>query len=477
MKIKGLKLTLVSALATLCVTACSADLVFAQGWMAVPTFSNEEVAAPAMLPMLSAPQNTNNGILLVAGTPDFPVNDYSNMSNTPNGAISRPAIPATPLPSFPARPRTANGVAPGKVAPSKISQNSAYENFAGENFTGAIEDNPSLALSQGESAEWSENSYGENYVDNTYENTLKNAAAYYPASCAEGGEIVWSEDVEGFMACGGYEEASSLWNLRLGRIGNLSLNVGATGFTNQFDLGQNSNFGFAEGFNWAMPITPQGFISGQVGFRAVQTNLTGSTFSTGHRQQTYITAGVFLRNDCSRFQAGIVYDWYQDEFHRNIKMEQLRSEVSLRMPGQYEFGFQGAHNISGENTSVMQIGAATLTVTAEPLDCYSLFIRKNLMFGGIGAVSLGSTNHGGGLLGLKYEIPISDRFYINSQTMMYIPKEGKGVGGQARESWGIGIDLVWTLKRSAMSRQTQMSRPMFDVADSTNFIPYVSNVN
>jgi len=51
-----------------------------------------------------------------------------------------------------------------------------------------------------------------------------------------------------------------------------------------------------------------------------------------------------------------------------------------------------------------------------------------------------------------------------------IPSEGTSVTGQARESWNMGISLVWYPGRSAQCIMQSPYRPLLPVADNGSFI-------
>ncbi|MGL4941593.1 MAG: DUF6666 family protein [Thermoguttaceae bacterium] len=455
------------------VVTCAAG-VFASGgeWTAVAgtpvsglssevIVGNVETQRPARPRAIPSPQVGRGPILLAAGAPDPALDE--RLEPTGSG-LTRP--PRDFSPDTPARPVTTPRIVRETVVPEKVPHLAPPQ--SGRTTTLPVE-------AESPTSKWlpAGSSIVNDVADETENAQWENVASYYPSELCED-EIIADGWCDGFMPCEmSCGPEGSIWDMGFSRLGNLSINVGVTGFQGAIDFGQNSNFGFAEGFNWSMPITPQQFISGQVGYRATQTNLTGTAFGSGSRNQHAITAGVFLRNHFSRFQAGIVYDWMQEDFYSHIRMEQLRMELSVRTLGQYEFGFLGAKAMSSGNNVMLPFAPEAPEIEFKPLDYYTLFIRKNMVCGGIGTLSGGTTNLGGGIFGAKYEIPISDRFYINSQVLMYIPKEGRGIGGQAKESWGVGIDLVWTLGRGAMSRQCNMSRPMFDVVDSTTLIPSI----
>lgn len=261
---------------------------------------------------------------------------------------------------------------------------------------------------------------------------------------------------------------------------NLSIHLGATGFKNQTDLGRNGNFGFMEGFNATYPLTPHATVCGQFGFKALQTDLTGSPERRGSRAQYFITAGVFRRGQCWPIQGGIAYDWYQDNYAGNVKLEQIRTEISWRTASQrYEFGFNGGFGTTKASNSWTRTHFPTAPESNDSYlaaACYyTVFARKNLMCGGIGQFDLGATEYGDVLLGGKFEIPINDNLEMKTGFQMLIPSEGNARGGQEKESWNLGIEFVYRFRGGGLCKLQNPFRPLFDVADNGSFLPRVSS--
>ncbi|HBT78475.1 MAG TPA: hypothetical protein DEB39_16460 [Planctomycetaceae bacterium] len=258
-------------------------------------------------------------------------------------------------------------------------------------------------------------------------------------------------------------------------LDNLSINLGVTGFKNQIDLGQGGNFGFAEGFNWAAPITPLSTVSGQFGFRSQQTTFTGSEKNASSRTQYYITAGIFRRGEHTRFQGGIAYDWFQDNDADKVKLEQLRTELSYRTRGPYEFGFLGGIGVNKvHNRWVERYFRRDHREPYLAAACYySFFGRKNFACGGTGMIDFGFTEYGDSLLGGKFELPINDKLEMKTGFTLMIPKAGGLDRDREKESWNLGIAFIYHFRGGAFYKQQNPFRPMFDVADPGSFFPRI----
>ena len=123
--------------------------------------------------------------------------------------------------------------------------------------------------------------------------------------------------------------------------GNLELFAGVQGFTGPANQSAGGgSFGFNEGLNWGMPIPLFGCLGGQVGFRATQSNLSGSDASDDTRRQAFVTAGLFRRVDVG-LQGGVVVDWLSDGWYRDVDLVNLRMELSWMIDGTHELGFWG----------------------------------------------------------------------------------------------------------------------------------------
>ena len=123
--------------------------------------------------------------------------------------------------------------------------------------------------------------------------------------------------------------------------GNLELFAGVQGFTGPANQSAGGgSFGFNEGLNWGMPIPLFGCLGGQIGFRATQSNLSGSDASDDTRRQAFVTAGLFRRVDVG-LQGGVVVDWLSDGWYRDVDLVNLRMELSWMIDGTHELGFWG----------------------------------------------------------------------------------------------------------------------------------------
>ena len=252
--------------------------------------------------------------------------------------------------------------------------------------------------------------------------------------------------------------------------GNLELTAGVQGFTGPANQAAGGgSFGFNEGLNWGMPIPLLGCMSGQVGFRATQSNLSGTEASDDTRRQAFVTAGLFRRVDVG-LQGGAVIDWLSDGWHRDLDLVNVRTELSWMIDGTHELGFWGA---MGTKSSSDQ-EADQRTIEWETTDLYAVFYRYN--FGacepGDARLFAGTSGQGDGLVGVDVRLPLSATWALESNFAYLIPNEGDAVNFEAdhvQESWNIGMNLVWYPGRG-LGRGDSYSRPLFRVADNGVFM-------
>lgn len=253
----------------------------------------------------------------------------------------------------------------------------------------------------------------------------------------------------------------------LPRFKELTFWGGVHGFTSprdyDFDRSE-SNFGFQEGINISgrAPLVgllfPQ--LSYQLGYQAVQSQLSGTTTSTTDRSQQFATAGVFRRVPTG-MQFGVVWDLMHDDKDVDTELNQVRYEISLKSPAGREFGFWGANPTSDDLVTVGNESALYQTV-----DQYALFYRWNCGRGYEYRLWGGGTGDGEGLFGGEFYAALNDRWSLQTGFNYMIPEQDPGPAAVAEEGWNIGINLVWHMGYRAKQGFNSPFRPLFGVADN-----------
>ncbi len=252
--------------------------------------------------------------------------------------------------------------------------------------------------------------------------------------------------------------------------GNLELFAGVQGFTGPANNpAGGGSFGFNEGLNWGVPIPIFGCMGGQIGFRATQSNLSGSDLSDETRTQAFVTGGLFRRVDVG-LQGGVVVDWLSDGWYRDVDLVNLRAELSWVFDSTHEVGFWGAFGTKDSQDSAEN----EQEISWETTDLYAFFYRYN--FGGCNEgdarLFAGWSGQGDGLIGADARLPLGNAWALETNFAYLIPSEGDGTGfdaGHVQESWNVGINVVWFPGRRWVQGESYY-RPLFRVADNGVFM-------
>jgi hypothetical protein len=268
------------------------------------------------------------------------------------------------------------------------------------------------------------------------------------------------------VACPNCGNATRYVPCRATTIEHAQLFAGPQGFKGPRDFGLNGNFGFHEGFNLSGPFgfMPCHDIGYQVGFQALQSNLSGTAFSADVRNQYFVTAGLFTNNKVG-LNFGAVWDYFHDDYNvfgrsNQIDLNQVRGQVSFRNVLGHEFGTWVA-------VGTDQVDEKRSDWT--PVDQYTLFYRWRFEQGANVRFWGGLSGHGDGIIGSDFWLPVSDTFALAANWNYLIPEQGNGPAGAAAESWNIALNLVWHLHGTARSAAGAPYLPMFNVANNGYF--------
>lgn len=249
----------------------------------------------------------------------------------------------------------------------------------------------------------------------------------------------------------------------------LAVITGVHSFKGPLDRGQNGNFGFDIGVNFAGALWHDREIGYQVGGRGVFSNYSGSdTFLTSEdgRDQAFLTAGFFQRAWHGQgFQWGVVFDWYQDNYYVNNNFRQIRTEMSYLWCNGHELGFWGAFGIKNDESDENDLDEI-YTVT----DLYAFYWRKNLASGAQGRLWGGFTGQQDGLFGGDIRVPLSNRVDLMGNFNYLIPEQSSGSEGLGEEGWGLGANLVFYPGRSFCGVHNGLYRALLPVADNSVFM-------
>jgi len=248
---------------------------------------------------------------------------------------------------------------------------------------------------------------------------------------------------------------------------NAQVFVGVHGFKGPLDEGQSSNFGFQEGFNLAGPI-PCSFVPNlgfQIGYQAVQSQLSGTVFDNNIRDQDFFTFG-FFRRDPLGCQWGIVWDFLDDDYRGKQNLSQIRLEGALANCDGNEFGLWTALHTNDD----YYVNGSSQTQRIKAVDQFAGFYRWRIRDSANLRVWAGLTSDGEGLLGSDTTVPMTDCLALRGSFNYLIPKHRSPPLGATQEEWNVGLNFVWYI--GGKSRYTEFCspyRPMFDVADNGTF--------
>jgi hypothetical protein len=240
---------------------------------------------------------------------------------------------------------------------------------------------------------------------------------------------------------------------------------GVQGFKGPVDQGQNGNFGFHTGFNLGGMLRPHTGLAYQFGAQFVHSNLSGDNVmgnDSDDRMQYFMTTGLFHRAVCGGLQGGAVLDLLYDDYYVNMRLSQIRAELSYVGPRGREIGFMLAASTRDDLETIFG-----QTEVWEATDQYAFFYRRTFESGGFYRLWAGFTGSSDGLVGGDAEVPLSDCFALQTNFNYLIPDEGSGTGA-SEEAWGLGINLVWYPGHTASCRS--LTRPLFNVADNASFL-------
>ncbi|TWU48375.1 hypothetical protein Poly59_52220 [Rubripirellula reticaptiva] len=234
-----------------------------------------------------------------------------------------------------------------------------------------------------------------------------------------------------------------------------------------------SSFGFYEGINEGRSLKKWlGWdMAAQLGFRATQSNLSGSEFSNSQRSQVFVTGGLFRRVDYG-LQYGAVFDYMDDDWWFNGNLTQIRGELSWKTKECHSFGFQFMSGLGDDSskTEVTSSAGALInsTINFEPLDQYRLFYRRLLAGSGDWSAFGGWTDNGDTILGANMNLPLRQKLVLATGVTYLAPAEGDNNLGNREEGWNISMGLVY--RPGGPTGCGRYCRPLFDVADNGTFM-------
>ncbi|MDX1930252.1 MAG: DUF6666 family protein [Pirellulaceae bacterium] len=232
------------------------------------------------------------------------------------------------------------------------------------------------------------------------------------------------------------------------------------------------SFGFQQGINFGtqVPSLLCGQMGSQIGVRFIQSQLDGSAAAPDHRQQLFLTTGLFRRVDYG-VQGGLVVDYLHDDWIYQADLLQLRGELSYLLSPCHELGFRFTDSQQIDDTTYRLRGSSVTTaIRLSSLNTYRGFYRFRFSEQARGQAELhaGWTQDSGAILGVTLNTPLQNQIGLTTTgTYLMPPKDASP--SFASEGWNLGLALVWTPGRK-FGLARDYYRPLFDVADNGSLI-------
>jgi hypothetical protein len=243
---------------------------------------------------------------------------------------------------------------------------------------------------------------------------------------------------------------------------NFTVFGGLHGFAGPPDEKQGSNFGFQEGFNWAVPLFESLGIAHQTGVSAAQSDLSGGSGFLSHRNQFFLTSGFYHRPlNGTGFQIGGCLDYMHDDWYVKMDLAQLRAEASW-VGKVHEVGFMGAiHTNTDNKTSPI----TNNNIQWQTIDQYLLFYRRRLHGIGQGRIWIGVTGDGAPILGGDGTSMLTTHWGFQTNFNTTYPSASNNINDVS--SWGLAFNIVWFPGYCNPQSGLNPYKALFDVADNT----------
>ena len=243
---------------------------------------------------------------------------------------------------------------------------------------------------------------------------------------------------------------------------------------NYGQLWQTGSYGFYQGINLGVPLChlTGGWLSGQIGFRAVQSNFHGNEFNVSDRNQIFFTTGLYRRVDYG-MQYGLVVDVLRDDWFTDQDSVQIRGDIGWVYPCGPTIGFRFATNAEddvepGEIYNDYYWDVRTIT-----LDHYRFYYRCERQCGGYAEAFAGWSNYNQGVLGLHFDLPLRERLAAQAGFTYYLNGNRaedytSWYGGNPTEAYNVFVGLVF--RPRGLCHYRSYDRPLFNVADNGSMV-------
>lgn len=303
------------------------------------------------------------------------------------------------------------------------------------------------------------------------------------AGCSAcGGCEVGCQDCIGYGRVGGVPPGcvTDCWMFGLGRIfREAEYFGGAQAFQTSSFLPPGSNerigdcsFGFYTGANVGLPLRQLtcGLVSGQIGVRTVQSDYSGELFSSDNRDQLFVTTGFYRRVDYG-LQFGVVMDYLRENWFTNVEVVQMRGDLAWVYPTGSAFGFRFTKNVQDAVSSGTVDGTAFTNLRTGTYNQSRFYWRNGCVNGGWSDFFLGWTDESHVVGGIEYDIPLTERWAINSGFTYLFPKdnpETNSFAGNSNDAWNVFVGMSW--RPMGRNWYRNYDQPLLPVADNGSMV-------
>jgi len=297
-----------------------------------------------------------------------------------------------------------------------------------------------------------------------------------------GGCETGCQDCIGYGRVGGVPPGyiADCWMFGLGRIlRDAEYFGGAQAFQTSSFLVPGSNerygdcsFGFYTGLNVGLPLRQLtcGLVSGQIGARTVQSDYSGDLFSSNNRDQLFLTTGFYRRVD-SGLQFGVVMDYLRENWFTDVEVIQMRGDLAWVAPTGSAFGFRFSKNVQDWVSSGVIDGTSFSDLRTGTYNQSRFYFRNGCVNGGWADFFLGWTDESHVVGGVEYDIPLTERWAINSGFTYLVPKDHPDpttFSGNSNDAWNVFVGMSW--RPMGRNWYRNYDQPLLPVADNGTMV-------
>lgn len=232
------------------------------------------------------------------------------------------------------------------------------------------------------------------------------------------------------------------------------------------------SFGFYTGLNVGLPLRQLtcGLVSGQIGVRTVQSDYSGDIFSSSNRDQLFLTTGFYRRVDYG-LQFGVVMDYLRENWFTDTEVVQMRGDLAWVYPTGSAFGFRFTKNVQDFVSDGVIDGTSFDDLRTGTYNLSRFYYRNGCVNGGWADFYLGWSDESHVVGGVEYDIPLTERWAINSGFTYLFPQdnpETTSFAGNSNDAWNMFVGMAW--RPMGRNWYRNYDQPLLPVADNGSMV-------